>query len=97
MPLNEFWLILINHHIHVYFFYDFRPKEFTDCIGHIRLLSWLLIGSLTHTGMTEGTAPVSCQPIPLDASSYIAEHVLVIMTGFDERSKVNINLKFMWI
>jgi hypothetical protein len=65
------------------------PKEFTDCIGHIRLLSWLLIGSLTHTGMTEGTAPISCQPIPLDASSYIAEHVLVIMTGFDERSKVN--------
>lgn len=63
------------------------PKEFTDCIGHIRLLSWLLIGSLTHTGMTEGTAPISCQPIPLDASSYIAEHVLVIMTGFDERSK----------
>lgn len=41
--------------------------------------------------MTEGTAPVSCQPIPLDASTYIAEHVfkLVIMTGFDERSKVN--------
>lgn len=73
----------------------FRPKEFTDCIGHIRLLSWLLIGSLTHTGMTEGTAPVSCQPIPLDASSYIAEHVLVIMTGFDERSKVNINQNFM--
>lgn len=70
-------------------FYYCRPKEFTDCIGHIRLLSWLLIGSLTHTGMTEGTAPISCQPIPLDASSYIAEHVLVIMTGFDERSKVN--------
>ena len=38
--------------------------------------------------MTEGTAPITCQPIPLDASSYIAEHVLVIMTGFDERKKV---------
>lgn len=68
----------------------FRPKEFTDCIGHIRTLSWLLIGSLTHTAMTEGAAPVSCLPIPLDASSYIAEHVLVIMTGFDERSKVSL-------
>ncbi|KAK3093633.1 hypothetical protein FSP39_018303 [Pinctada imbricata] len=64
------------------------PKEFTDCIGHIRLLSWLLIGSLTHIGMTEGTAPITCQPIPLDASSYIAEHVLVIMTGFDERKRL---------
>lgn len=40
--------------------------------------------------MTEGAAPVSCLPIPLDASSYIAEHVLVIMTGFDERSKVRV-------
>ncbi|XP_060067575.1 protein unc-79 homolog isoform X2 [Ylistrum balloti] len=66
------------------------PKEFTDCIGHIRLLSWLLIGSLTHTAMTEGSAPMSCLPIPLDASTYIAEHVLVIMTGFDERSKDNV-------
>lgn len=29
----------------------FRPKEFTDCVGHMRLLSWLLMGSLTHTAL----------------------------------------------
>ncbi|KAK3579716.1 hypothetical protein CHS0354_000200 [Potamilus streckersoni] len=63
------------------------PKEFTDCIGHIGLLSWLLIGSLTHTAMTEGVAPITCMPIPLDASTYVAEHVLVILTGFAEESK----------
>lgn len=27
------------------------PKEFSECIGHMRLLSWLLIGALTHTGL----------------------------------------------
>ncbi|XP_055534332.1 protein unc-79 homolog isoform X4 [Wyeomyia smithii] len=27
------------------------PKEFTDCVGHMRLLSWLLMGSLTHTAL----------------------------------------------
>lgn len=28
------------------------PKEFTECVSHVRLLSWLLMGSLTHTAMT---------------------------------------------
>ncbi|XP_058827136.1 protein unc-79 homolog isoform X1 [Topomyia yanbarensis] len=27
------------------------PKEFTDCVGHMRLLSWLLMGSLTHSAL----------------------------------------------
>ncbi|XP_076762516.1 UNC-79 domain-containing protein isoform X10 [Xylocopa sonorina] len=26
-------------------------REYVDCIGHIRLLSWLLLGSLTHMAM----------------------------------------------
>lgn len=27
------------------------PKEFTECIGHMRLLSWLLLGALTHSAL----------------------------------------------
>lgn len=27
------------------------PKEITECLSHIRLLSWLLIGALTHTAL----------------------------------------------
>lgn len=27
------------------------PKESTECLSHIRLLSWLLIGALTHTAL----------------------------------------------
>ncbi|XP_064602074.1 protein unc-79 homolog isoform X2 [Liolophura sinensis] len=65
-------------------------KEFIDCVGHIRLLSWLLIGSLTHTALTDGTAPVVCQPIPMEASNQIADHVMVIMTGFAEQSKASV-------
>ncbi|XP_052767692.1 protein unc-79 homolog [Mya arenaria] len=67
------------------------PKEFTDCIGHIRLMSWLLIGTLTHTAMTEGAACITCMPFPLDSSTFIAEHVLVILTGFAEQSNTSVN------
>nr|KAG5704260.1 hypothetical protein BaRGS_012548 [Batillaria attramentaria] len=66
------------------------PKEFIDCIGHIRLLSWLLIGSLTHTAVTEGLAQINCLPIPLEASCHIADHIMVIMTGFAEQSNASV-------
>ncbi|XP_059155568.1 protein unc-79 homolog isoform X3 [Physella acuta] len=66
------------------------PKEFIDCIGHIRLMSWLLIGSLTHTAVTEGAAPISCLPIPLEASCHISDHIMVIMTGFAEQSSASV-------
>jgi hypothetical protein len=65
------------------------PREFTDCVGHIRLLSWLLLGSLTHTALTKDQDHMSCQPLPLESSSYISDHVMVIMTGFAEQSKVS--------
>ncbi|XP_046804236.1 protein unc-79 homolog isoform X10 [Lucilia cuprina] len=29
------------------------PKEFTECVGHMRLLSWLLLGSLTHMALLQ--------------------------------------------
>ncbi|XP_075145710.1 UNC-79 domain-containing protein isoform X8 [Haematobia irritans] len=29
------------------------PKEFTECVGHMRLLSWLLLGSLTHMALMQ--------------------------------------------
>ncbi|XP_055852716.1 protein unc-79 homolog isoform X5 [Episyrphus balteatus] len=29
------------------------PKEFTECVGHMRLLSWLLLGSLTHSALAQ--------------------------------------------
>uniref|UniRef100_A0A0L8FRX5 Uncharacterized protein n=1 Tax=Octopus bimaculoides TaxID=37653 RepID=A0A0L8FRX5_OCTBM len=66
------------------------PKEFIDCVSHIRLLSWILIGSLTHTAVTEGSESMYCLPIPLDAGSHIAEHIMVILTGFADYSKTSV-------
>ena len=65
------------------------PREFLDCVAHIRLLSWLLLGSVNHTlryGGNVGGIAVSeviiSQPIPLDASCHIADHIQVILAGF---------------
>ncbi|KAK9304372.1 hypothetical protein QLX08_004330 [Tetragonisca angustula] len=74
------------------------PREYVDCIGHIRLLSWLLLGSLTHTAMysgnnnthTHGPPSPSAQPIPQEASCNVADHVQVIFSGFPEQSKASV-------
>ncbi|XP_006811597.2 LOW QUALITY PROTEIN: protein unc-79 homolog [Saccoglossus kowalevskii] len=69
------------------------PREFIDCIAHIRMLSWLLLGSLMHSAMFDNAIDnngVTCQPIPLEAGIHIADHVLVILTGFSELSKTSV-------
>ncbi|XP_071963470.1 protein unc-79 homolog isoform X2 [Antedon mediterranea] len=71
------------------------PKEFVDSIAHVRLLSWLLLGSLTHSAMCptfsySNTNSITSLPISLDASSHIAEHVQVILACFAEQSSTSI-------
>lgn len=68
------------------------PKEFIDCISHVRLLSWLLLGSLTHTAISlqSGESGILSQPVPLDAGTHIADHVQVILAGFAEQSKASV-------
>ncbi|XP_006613743.1 protein unc-79 homolog isoform X2 [Apis dorsata] len=73
-------------------------REYVDCIGHIRLLSWLLLGSLTHTSMyagnnthnNHGQSIPSAQPIPQEVSCHVADHVQVIFSGFPEQSKASV-------
>ncbi|XP_056445707.1 protein unc-79 homolog [Gadus chalcogrammus] len=64
------------------------PKEFIECVSHIRQLSWLLLGSLTHCALFQGST--ACMPIPLDAGSHIADHLIVILIGFPEQSKTSV-------
>ena len=62
------------------FFLPSRPKEFIDCIAHVRLLSWLLLGSLTHAAVcpiNSSLTGIICHPIPLEAGNHIADHVQV--------------------
>uniref|UniRef100_A0A4W3HGP9 Unc-79 homolog, NALCN channel complex subunit n=1 Tax=Callorhinchus milii TaxID=7868 RepID=A0A4W3HGP9_CALMI len=64
------------------------PKEFIECVSHVRLLSWLLLGSLSHSVVCSGST--SCMPIPLDAGSHVADHLVVILIGFPEQSKTSV-------
>ncbi|XP_038110168.1 protein unc-79 homolog isoform X5 [Culex quinquefasciatus] len=82
------------------------PKEFTDCVGHMRLLAWLLMGSLTHTALLVGRRgghigqhgaavhyhqhPSVSQPVPQESSCHIADHIQVIFAGFAEQSKTSV-------
>lgn len=57
----------------------------------MRLLSWLLLGSLTHTAQQGAlpNQPVS-QPIPHEASCQIADHIQIVMTGFSDQPKTSV-------
>uniref|UniRef100_A0A8C4PWE9 Unc-79 homolog, NALCN channel complex subunit n=1 Tax=Eptatretus burgeri TaxID=7764 RepID=A0A8C4PWE9_EPTBU len=66
------------------------PKEFVECVLHIRLLSWLLLGALTHSTLSPSqTSGLLCTPLPLDAGPYMADHLLVVIMGFSEHSKAS--------
>ncbi|XP_020280656.1 protein unc-79 homolog isoform X3 [Pseudomyrmex gracilis] len=73
-------------------------REYVDCIGHIRLLSWLLLGSLTHIAMYAGNNNNNhahstiqlAQPIPQEVSCHIADHIQIIFSGFPEQSKTSV-------
>lgn len=71
-------------------------RDFIDCIGHIRLLSWLLLGSLTHTAMNGGQHQhmagyiQHAQPIPQESSCQVADHIQLILAGFAEQPKASV-------
>ncbi|XP_063983209.1 protein unc-79 homolog isoform X2 [Diachasmimorpha longicaudata] len=72
-------------------------REYVDTIGHIRLLSWVLLGALTHTAMSSGNSSHShgppvlvAQPIPQEVSCHIADHIQAILSGFPEQSKASV-------
>ncbi|KAL5284179.1 UNC79 family protein [Megaselia abdita] len=79
-------------------------KEFTECVGHIRILSWLLVGCLTHLAVSQrkinkighhrdSTNPSNaqvCQPVPQEASCHIADHIQNIFAGFKDQSKASV-------
>uniref|UniRef100_UPI00358EFFB5 protein unc-79 homolog n=1 Tax=Myxine glutinosa TaxID=7769 RepID=UPI00358EFFB5 len=66
------------------------PKEFVECVLHIRLLSWLLLGALMHSTLSPSqTSGLLCTPLPLDAGPYMADHLLVVIMGFSEHSRAS--------
>ncbi|CAM1320186.1 UNC79 (predicted) [Pycnogonum litorale] len=65
-------------------------KEFTDCVGHIRLLSWLLLGALMHSTIAPSNSTIQCQPISFEVNQHVADHIQVILAGFAEQSKASV-------
>lgn len=55
-------------------------------MGHIRLLSWLLIGTLTNNCISGSL----CQSVPQEVSCYIADHVQVVLTGYPDHAKTSV-------
>ncbi|KAL7674819.1 hypothetical protein ACOME3_001094 [Neoechinorhynchus agilis] len=65
-------------------------EDYQACIDHLRFLSWLLAGSLTHTAITKNEAAVISQPIPIDASLPISDRVMYVITEFTDQSKKSV-------
>uniref|UniRef100_A0A915IDA1 Uncoordinated protein 79 n=1 Tax=Romanomermis culicivorax TaxID=13658 RepID=A0A915IDA1_ROMCU len=60
------------------------PTEFIDCVGHVRQLSWILLGALYCNGS------ISCMPIPIETSHHISDHIQFVLAGFAEQSKESV-------
>ncbi|CAG0891189.1 unnamed protein product [Darwinula stevensoni] len=59
------------------------PREFVDCVAHIRLLSWILLGAIRG-------GPGKIQPLTLESSCHLADHIQVILAGFPEQAKASV-------
>jgi len=61
-------------------------QELLDCVTHIRLLAWLLHGSLSHFVHCRN-AHINCHPVKFEENTHIADYVLIILFSFAEQLK----------
>ncbi|XP_075261500.1 protein unc-79 homolog isoform X3 [Convolutriloba macropyga] len=87
------------------------PKEFIECVGYVRMLSWLLLGSLTSFRLTSsfpsssanyrsaqqaGPQPTVLKALPpAECNNHIAEYILVLLTGFMEHNSAKSSILTM--
>ncbi|XP_048586447.1 protein unc-79 homolog isoform X2 [Nematostella vectensis] len=71
------------------------PKELLECVSNMRLLTWLLHGSLSHMVHSKITH-ANCQPISLDENIHIADYVLIILFSFAEPLKESLNVTALY-
>uniref|UniRef100_A0A8D8RWG0 Protein unc-79 homolog n=1 Tax=Cacopsylla melanoneura TaxID=428564 RepID=A0A8D8RWG0_9HEMI len=55
-----------------------ETRDLSECLTHIRLLSWLLIGTLTQSCLQN----TSCLPIPQETACYVADHIHTILSAY---------------
>ena len=55
-----------------------------DSVANIRLLAWLLQGSLSHLVNCRNSL-INCRPVSFNENLHIADYVLIILFSFAER------------
>lgn len=55
-----------------------ETREISECLIHIRVLSWLLIGALTQSCLQNS----ACLPIPQDTACYVADHIHTVLSSY---------------
>ncbi|XP_047508283.1 protein unc-79 homolog isoform X3 [Pieris napi] len=58
-------------------------REVAECVGRIRVASWLVLGALTNA---RDGAPLHA-PLPLDATCNLTDHIQIIMSSHAEQGR----------
>ncbi|GMS88716.1 hypothetical protein PENTCL1PPCAC_10891, partial [Pristionchus entomophagus] len=58
------------------------PGAFADSVTNVRVLSWLLLGSLS--------ANAACLPVPIECSQHMADYIHFVLAGFADQSKQSV-------
>ncbi|KRY28928.1 Uncoordinated protein 79 [Trichinella spiralis] len=59
-------------------------NEFVDCVGRVRLLSWVLLGSLSSCSSSFN------MPLPIECSHRISDYIQFVLAGFAELSNQSV-------
>ena len=69
-------------------FFVFRHKEQNEFLTRIKKLLWVVLGSLSHMSLQEGSCDNLWCPIPFYHGPNLANVVQVILTGCLDQTKV---------
>ncbi|CAK1545778.1 unnamed protein product [Leptosia nina] len=59
-------------------------REVVECVGRVRVVSWLVLGALTNARDSSHLH----QPLSLDATCNLTDHIQIIMSSYAEQCKV---------
>ena len=71
----------------------FSQKEYHECVGQIKKLCWVLLGTLSHLGLQKGSSKNLWYPIPFGEGATLASLVQFVLTDYLKQNKVGNFLK----
>ncbi|CAK8686243.1 unnamed protein product [Clavelina lepadiformis] len=82
-PLNNYFPCLYHPPSVV----QLGPKEYNECVSHLKKLSWVLLGSLSHLALQQGSVENIWKPVCSDLGLNLATIVQVVLTGYLAQNK----------